>query len=90
MLHRSDITSNEPSLNKMFESEEIFHLGYLVSYVHCNLKSCMAKVIIEIIIWLFAHSLPCLTHECNIGPGDRPQAILALALVPILLSSGRV
>ena len=26
----------------------------------------------------FAQGLPYLTHECNIGPGDRPQEILAI------------
>ena len=36
----------------------------------------------ENIKWLFAHDPSYLTHECNIGPGESSQAILALALRP--------
>ena len=32
----------------------------------------------EIIKWLLEHGFPCLTYEYNIGPCDRPQALLDL------------
>ena len=45
MSHLRDSTLNEPSLKK-FESEKIFHLSSKLC-IHCNLKPCMAKVIIK-------------------------------------------
>ena len=63
-------------LTKILNPKRFF--TYLVSYVHCNLKSCMAKVIMKR-LWLFTHGPSCLTHECNIGPDNRQKAILARA-----------
>ena len=50
-------------------------------YVHFNwIRSPSQTNNKEIIKWLFALGLPCLTREFKLGPSDRLQAILALTL----------
>ena len=69
MPHLWDTNLNEPSLNKAFESEEIFHLSSKLCTLYSEVLHGQSNNK-EIIKWLFVHGPPCLTHECNIGPGD--------------------